>query len=230
MSENLEIQTNTDEWTPCTCTLKENIFIIRLLNNSQDFSNNSSLADFTLNSAIKDKYFCFFIDNTSQAYILNKYQNSFIFRVQSSPVITDDISDIQSICNLNLNIENLQSKNETNSKRWLTFKCQKNEDALSWVTSIRNHRPLQDNPITISMFRSIKQLGGGNYGVVNLCQKIDTNEIFAVKTINKIRLFHKNRLETVISENHILKSISFPFIVHLYYAFQDKENFYFVLE
>lgn len=230
MNENLEIQTNPNEWMPCTCILKENIFIIHLLDNLLDLSKDSSLADFSLNSSMKNKFFCFFIDQTSQAHILDQYKYSFIFRVQSTPVITDDISDIQSILNLNLNIENMNPFNETASKRWLTFKCKNDEEVLSWVTSIRDRTPPQNNPISISMFRPIKQLGGGNYGVVDLCQKIDTNEIFAIKKISKIRLFNKNRLKTVFSENHILKSISFPFIVHLYYAFQDKENFYFVLE
>lgn len=227
MDEDLEIQTNTNEWTPCACILKENIFIIHLLDNQRDLSKELNLAEISLNSPIINKFFCFFIDSTSQVHILNKIENSFIFRVQSTPVITDDISDIQSILNLNLNIENL---NEKNSKRWLTFKCKNDAEALKWVTLIRNNNPQKNDPIEISMFRSIKQLGGGNYGVVSLCQKIDTNEIFAVKTISKYRLFNRNRLKTVLSENHILKSISFPFIVHLFYAFQDKENFYFVLE
>lgn len=224
-----EIQTGPDEWTPCLCILKGGIFIIQQLDDYQNSNSN-------LNPDNKSKYLCFFLDNTSQAHLTNNTGRNFIFRVQSHPITLNDITDLKSISNPNQNteIKNQYFKftSKSSSLGWLTFRCNSNEEAKSFVSSIRFHKLLQPEKekIRMSMFRPIKEIGKGTYGRVQLCQKIDTNEIFAVKCINKKQLYASNRLQTAIAENHILKSISFPFIINLYYAFQNKSNFFLVLE
>lgn len=73
-------------------------------------------------------------------------------------------------------------------------------------------------------------IGRGFYGKVTLAQKIDTGELFAIKSIHKRRLVQSNRIHTVLTERNVLAQASHPFIVTLYYAFQNQSKFYLCLE
>jgi len=54
--------------------------------------------------------------------------------------------------------------------------------------------------------------------------------VYAMKEIPKVRAFINNSLDSIISENNILKKLKYSLIVNLYYAFHDKENLYLILD
>lgn len=53
---------------------------------------------------------------------------------------------------------------------------------------------------------------------------------YALKVLNKRKLFAKKQLKYAVGETTILKKMNCPFIVKLYYAFQTPSNLYMALD
>jgi serine/threonine protein kinase len=81
-------------------------------------------------------------------------------------------------------------------------------------------------------FEPIKCLGKGSYGTVLLVRQLSTGRLFAQKTFKKASItVHKKMIEQTKTERNILESVNrYPFIVNFYYAFQDHEKLYLILE
>lgn len=95
-----------------------------------------------------------------------------------------------------------------------------------------NHRVLSD-------FVPIKVLGQGAYGKVHLVQDKHTKKLFAQKQLKKPTIeihqpegnAHTNHVKRTILERRILTNITHhPNIVKLFYALQDQDKFYLILE
>lgn len=86
--------------------------------------------------------------------------------------------------------------------------------------------------MTASDFTPIKCLGTGAFGTVLLVRHNVTGRLFAQKQLTKAFLrVNKKRIESTKSERSILELVNrHPFIVNLYYAFQDREQLYLILE
>lgn len=105
-------------------------------------------------------------------------------------------------------------------------------EVYSWVYALRSCQ-LDKNEkgvkFSMNQFRIISVLGRGFYGKVMLVEKLDTGDLFALKSISKAKV--KSELKTVVCERNILGSIPrHPFIVNLEFAFQTEKKFYFGLE
>jgi serine/threonine-protein kinase Psk1 len=81
-------------------------------------------------------------------------------------------------------------------------------------------------------FTPMKCLGDGAFGTVLLVRQNATGRLFAQKQLTKAFLkVQKRRIESTMSERSILELVNrHPFIVNLYYAFQDHEKLYLILE
>lgn len=55
-------------------------------------------------------------------------------------------------------------------------------------------------------------------------------QYFAMKEMSKARIITKRSVKSVINERQILAQLKNPFIVNMYYAFQDRENLYLVMD
>ncbi|KPI42841.1 Serine/threonine-protein kinase psk1 [Cyphellophora attinorum] len=86
--------------------------------------------------------------------------------------------------------------------------------------------------MTAEDFTPIKYLGDGAFGTVLLVRQNATGKLFAQKQLTKAFLkVHKKRVENTMSERSILELVNrHPFIVNLYYAFQDHEKLYLILQ
>ena len=51
-----------------------------------------------------------------------------------------------------------------------------------------------------------------------------------MKEIPKVKAYIKNDLQSIIAEKEILQNLSHPFIVNLYYSYQDTDNLYLILD
>ncbi len=79
-------------------------------------------------------------------------------------------------------------------------------------------------------FHTVKVIGKGAFGEVRLVQKADTGKIFAMKTLLKSEMFKKDQLAHVKSERDVLAEADSPWVVSLYYSFQDAEYLYLIME
>ncbi|XP_038076850.1 serine/threonine-protein kinase LATS1-like [Patiria miniata] len=81
-----------------------------------------------------------------------------------------------------------------------------------------------------SLFKRIKRLGVGAFGEVNLARKIDTRQLYAIKTLRKAEVLQRNQVAHVKAERDILAEADNEWVVKLYYSFQDHESLYFVMD
>ena len=81
-------------------------------------------------------------------------------------------------------------------------------------------------------FEPLRCLGKGTYGTVFLVKQHGTGKLYAQKQFRKASLtVRKHLVEQTKTERAILESINrHPFVVKLYYAFQDHEKLYLILE
>ncbi|KEG03829.1 rac-beta serine/threonine protein kinase, putative [Plasmodium vinckei vinckei] len=79
-------------------------------------------------------------------------------------------------------------------------------------------------------FNFLKVIGKGSYGKVLLVKHLRTNKLYAMKILRKENIISQNQLEHTKVEKSILKSVSHPFIVKMYYTFQTSKKLYFILE
>ncbi len=81
-------------------------------------------------------------------------------------------------------------------------------------------------------FETLRCLGKGSYGTVLLVKHRTTGRLYAQKQFKKASLIvHKKLVEQTKTERQILESVNrHPFVVKLYYAFQDQEKLYLILE
>nr|CAI5818632.1 unnamed protein product [Callosobruchus analis] len=81
-----------------------------------------------------------------------------------------------------------------------------------------------------SMFVRIKPIGVGAFGEVTLVRKIDTNHLYAMKTLRKADVLKRNQVAHVKAERDILAEADNEWVVKLYYSFQDSDILYFVMD
>ena len=84
--------------------------------------------------------------------------------------------------------------------------------------------------VHFSSFEILEEIGVGSFGKVLKVIKKDTGKRYALKVVNKLELKRNNQYKYVIAECKILKSIKFPFIIPLYWAFQTPNNVFMVFE
>lgn len=86
--------------------------------------------------------------------------------------------------------------------------------------------------MTASDFEPLRCLGKGTFGTVLLVKQVSTGRLYAQKQFRKASLtVHKRLVEQTKTERVILESVNrHPFVVKLYYAFQDQEKLYLILE
>ncbi|XP_039599947.1 serine/threonine-protein kinase LATS2 [Polypterus senegalus] len=93
-----------------------------------------------------------------------------------------------------------------------------------------NYNRLKRAKMDKSMFVKIKTLGIGAFGEVCLTRKVDTNALYAMKTLRKKDVLNRNQVAHVKAERDILAEADNEWVVKLYYSFQDKDCLYFVMD
>ncbi|KAI8053003.1 serine/threonine-protein kinase orb6 [Syncephalis plumigaleata] len=79
-------------------------------------------------------------------------------------------------------------------------------------------------------FTTVKVIGKGAFGEVRLVQKSDTGKIYAMKTLRKAEMFKKDQLAHVKAERDVLAESNSPWVVQLFYSFQDPNYLYLIME
>ncbi|KAF1837301.1 kinase-like protein [Decorospora gaudefroyi] len=103
-------------------------------------------------------------------------------------------------------------------------------DTLSKTSTMLNNGVARK--MTAEDFEPLMCLGKGSYGTVLLVRQRATGRLFAQKQFKKASItVHKKLIEQTKTERNVLESVNrHPFIVSFYYAFQDQEKLYLILE
>ncbi|RKP19315.1 serine/threonine-protein kinase orb6 [Rozella allomycis CSF55] len=89
---------------------------------------------------------------------------------------------------------------------------------------------LRRTKLDISDFQTVKVIGKGAFGEVRLVQKRDSGKIYAMKTLRKSEMLKKDQLSHVQAERDILADSESPWVVQLFFSFQDETYLYLVME
>ncbi|KAL4506936.1 hypothetical protein ABPG72_001357 [Tetrahymena utriculariae] len=76
----------------------------------------------------------------------------------------------------------------------------------------------------------ISIIGRGAFGEVRVCKDKQTQEIVAIKRMNKLEMSNKTQIGHIRSEQQVLSSTGNPWIVELKSSFQDEKYLYLVME
>ncbi|KAF3939069.1 Phototropin-2 [Dactylella cylindrospora] len=80
-------------------------------------------------------------------------------------------------------------------------------------------------------FEPLTMLGKGTFGTVLLVRQKTTGRLYAQKQLKKASIkVHKRMIEQTKTERAILESVRHPFVVKLFFAFQDHQKLYLILE
>ena len=83
---------------------------------------------------------------------------------------------------------------------------------------------------SISSFGRLKQLARGAFGRVSLCQKLSTGDFFAIKSIPKNEVSHRNGYSQLLMEKETMFKAMSPKVVRLFYTFQELDYIFLVME
>ena len=89
---------------------------------------------------------------------------------------------------------------------------------------------LRRTKLCLEDFNTVKVIGKGAFGEVRLVQKLDSGQVFAMKTLYKSEMFKKDQLAHVKAERDVLAGSDSPWVVSLYYSFQDDDYLYLIME
>lgn len=65
---------------------------------------------------------------------------------------------------------------------------------------------------------------------MRLVQKIDTGHIYAMKIMRKVDMLEKEQVAHVRAERDVLAEADNPWVVKMFYSFQDSTNLYLIME
>ncbi|RPB24079.1 kinase-like protein [Terfezia boudieri ATCC MYA-4762] len=105
-------------------------------------------------------------------------------------------------------------------------RCESKENLGGTATPVQQKRKMCADD-----FEVLRCLGKGAYGTVLLVRHIATGKLYAQKQLKKASLITTKKLvEQTLTERQILEAVRHPFVVKLYYAFQDHQKLYLILE
>ncbi|NWY70182.1 ST32A kinase, partial [Erithacus rubecula] len=84
--------------------------------------------------------------------------------------------------------------------------------------------------VTFDHFEILRAIGKGSFGKVCLVQKTDTKKMYAMKYMNKQKCVERNEVRNVFKELQIMQGLEHPFLVNLWYSFQDEEDMFMVVD
>lgn len=85
--------------------------------------------------------------------------------------------------------------------------------------------------MTLDNFNLLTTIGKGSYAKVILVKrKDDDSRVYAMKILKKKFIEKRKQENHVMVERNILVEVDHPFIVKLYYSFQNEAKLFFALE
>uniref|UniRef100_A0A383V4A7 non-specific serine/threonine protein kinase n=1 Tax=Tetradesmus obliquus TaxID=3088 RepID=A0A383V4A7_TETOB len=89
---------------------------------------------------------------------------------------------------------------------------------------------LQRQRMTADDFEPLTIIGRGAFGEVRIVRERGTGKVLAMKKLRKAEMLRRGQVEHVKAERNVLAEVHSPYIVKLYYSFQDEEFLYLVME
>ncbi|KAL7849910.1 hypothetical protein SRHO_G00192590 [Serrasalmus rhombeus] len=97
----------------------------------------------------------------------------------------------------------------------------------------QSHTPVvfeEGEDVNFDHFQILRAIGKGSFGKVCIVQKRDTKKMYAMKYMNKHKCIERDEVRNVFRELQIMQGLEHPFLVNLWYSFQDEEDMFMVVD
>nr|CDS16541.1 NDR protein kinase [Echinococcus granulosus] len=135
---------------------------------------------------------------------------------------------------------NLATQSQDRQNRYKILECMMESEGLTedQKQQKRSQHALKESEylrlkrarLTVDDFTPLKVIGKGAFGEVRLVQKQDNGYIYAMKILRKADMRQKDQIAHVRAERDILVKANNPWVVKMFYSFQDSVNLYLVME
>lgn len=88
----------------------------------------------------------------------------------------------------------------------------------------------ENEEVSFDHFKLLRSVGKGAFGKVCIVMKRDTKQLYAMKYMNKSRILQEKAIKNVYNERKILELLNYPLMVNLWFAFQDAEDMFMVVD
>ncbi|XP_063237366.1 serine/threonine-protein kinase 32B-like isoform X2 [Bacillus rossius redtenbacheri] len=85
-----------------------------------------------------------------------------------------------------------------------------------------------DEEVNFDHFQILRAIGKGSFGKVCIVRKKDSKQMYAMKYMNKHQCVQRSALRNVLREVDILAGLEHPYLVNLWFSFQDEEDLFMV--
>ncbi|XP_015783089.1 serine/threonine-protein kinase 32B-like [Tetranychus urticae] len=102
-----------------------------------------------------------------------------------------------------------------------------------WTFNKSNNKKPQltsNDEVTFDDFQILRAIGKGSFGKVCIIQKRNTKKMYAMKYMSKNLCIQKDAFANVLREIQLLTRLEHPFIVKLWFTFQDEEDIFMVVD
>ncbi|XP_058063829.1 serine/threonine-protein kinase 32A [Anopheles bellator] len=89
---------------------------------------------------------------------------------------------------------------------------------------------LSEEDVNFDHFQILRNIGKGSFGKVCIVQKKDSGNLFAMKYVSRSMCIGRGALGGVLKEVELLASLEHPFLVNLWFSFQDEEDLFMVCD
>jgi len=89
---------------------------------------------------------------------------------------------------------------------------------------------LRRKKLSIADFDCLTIIGRGAFGEVRVCRRKETKEVYAMKVMKKSEMIKKKQVTHIRAERDVLALADNPWVVKLFFSFQDDRNLYLVME
>eukprot|EP00123_Amoebidium_parasiticum_P015583 comp23045_c1_seq1/m.36878 comp23045_c1_seq1/g.36878 ORF comp23045_c1_seq1/g.36878 comp23045_c1_seq1/m.36878 type:complete len:426 (-) comp23045_c1_seq1:188-1465(-) len=87
-----------------------------------------------------------------------------------------------------------------------------------------------NSEVNFAQFKLLRSVGKGAFGKVCIVMKRDTKKLYAMKYMNKQKCIEEKAVKNVLNERKILDLLNHPLMVNLWFAFQDDEDMFMVVD
>eukprot|EP00794_Sanderia_malayensis_P005531 gene5531-6216_t len=106
----------------------------------------------------------------------------------------------------------------------------KRKNGIKPKSKHRGRQIILSGDVCLDHFEILRSIGRGSFGKVCIVQKKDTEQLYALKYMNKQKCYSQNATEHVLKELTIMKNLDHSHLVNLWFAFQDDEDMFMVLD
>lgn len=82
--------------------------------------------------------------------------------------------------------------------------------------------------VNFDHFQILRAIGKGSFGKVCIVEKKDKGQMYAMKYMNKGQCIERDALRNVLREVEIMAALDHPFLVNMWFSFQDEEDLFIV--